>query len=861
MELLERNRELEALASALGQAIDGFGSAVAISGEAGIGKTELVHSFIESCPQNVAVLWGGCDDLSTPRALGPVRDIAIQVGGRLRDLLSSGGPRGDVLDAIFELLEGGRPATVAVIEDVHWADEATLDVLKFLGRRIDRTRALLVLTYREEEVGPDHPLRLAIGDLPPSAVHRLDLAPLSHEAVGMLAHEYAGPTDELYEATGGNPFLVAEALSVPDLSASAAVRDAVRVRASRLSPDALELAESVAVVPTQAERLLLEDIGASSPELLEECRRRGLLEYDDAWVWFRHELVRTAMRDSLTTTRRRDLNRAILHELVARRADVARIVHHAQEAADEAHIAEFAPAAARQASSAASHREAIAHYRLAVAHSAGTTDEERAALLSEYAVECYLANEVPDALDISEQALELWSRLGVAERQGDLLRWQSRFHWWLGHAEDAERTGSAAVELLETVPGAAGLGMAYSNMAQLAMLAQRLQPAVDWSQKAIDVARASGDHATLSHALNNLGSARVRVGDLEGFGLLEESLEIALTHRLDDHVGRAYANLIWTALDYRRYDVADRYLADGLAYAARRDLGGSLNYMTSERARLRFQRGDWDGAEEDVRWVLSQREQPGITHMPALAVQAHLAVRRGDPTGPSVIEDAWKLAEPTGELQRIGSVAAARAELGWLRSDSDSVREAAEPAYTLARSLGQPWVTDELAFWMWRSGDPDVSLDPVETPFALQVAGRWQEAARAWQDIGCPYEYATALLDSDEPEHLLTALDTLDRLGARPAAGLVRRKLRRMGVRSIPRGPRNATRSNPSGLTPRQMEVLELLVAGRTNAEIADALFLSPKTVDHHVSAVLAKLEVSSRSEAAEVAVDRGFFA
>ena len=139
-------------------------------------------------------------------------------------------------------------------------------------------------------------------------------------AVASLAREYSGPTNELYEATGGNPFLVSEALSVPDLSASAAVRDAVRVRVSRLSSDALSLAELVAVVPTQAERRLLESIGGASADLLEECRRRGLIEYDDAWVWYRHELVRTAMRDSLTPARRRELNSAILRELIAERA-------------------------------------------------------------------------------------------------------------------------------------------------------------------------------------------------------------------------------------------------------------------------------------------------------------------------------------------------------------------------------------------------------------------------------------------------------------------------------------------------------------------------------------------------------------
>jgi DNA-binding CsgD family transcriptional regulator/tetratricopeptide (TPR) repeat protein len=858
MDLLERDHELEVLESALDRAIQGNGSVVAISGEAGIGKTELVHAFVGSHRDRLPILWGGCDDLSTPRTLGPFHDIAIQVGGALKDLLGSSAQRGDVLDAIFELLDGGRPATVAVVEDVHWADGATLDVLKFLGRRIDRTPALLVFTYRAEEVGPDHPLPLVIGDLPPNSVHRLQLLPLSKEAVASLAPEYSEAPDELFEATGGNPFLLTEALSVPGLSPSAAVRDAVLVRASRLSPGAHDLAELVAVVPTQAERSLLSHLSDASPEILEECRQRGLMEYDEVWIWYRHELVRSAMHESLTKERRRTLNAAILRELISSNADVARIVHHARQASDHEAIARYAPAAARQASAAAAHKEAIAHYRLACEHAENVEKGDRAALLSEFAIECYLGNEVAEALDLSERALVLWRRMADAEHQGEILRWQSRFHWWLGHAESAEQTGRAAVEILETVPDSTGLPMAYSNLAQLAMLAQDFQPAVDWSEKAMAAAAARNDHATMSHALNNLGSARVRVGDAAGSELLKKSLAIALEHRLDDHAGRAYANLIWIALDCRDYKTADGYLEEGIAYAVKRDLGGSLHYMTSERARLRFERGEWPGADADVRWVLTRPEEPGITRMPALALRARLAVRRGDPDARKAIDDAWSLAEPTGELQRIAPVAVARAELAWLEQDHAAVRAAAAGAYRLAASVGQAWVTDELAFWMWRSGDPNVDLGNSTTPFALQATGHWPEAAAAWESLGCPYERSQALFDSDDSAHLLEALELLDALGAIPAGRLVRAKLHSLGLRQIPRGPRPTTRANPAGLTPRQSDVLGLLVEGCTNAEIADALFISPKTVDHHVSAVLAKLEVSSRREAARIAVDLG---
>jgi DNA-binding CsgD family transcriptional regulator len=304
------------------------------------------------------------------------------------------------------------------------------------------------------------------------------------------------------------------------------------------------------------------------------------------------------------------------------------------------------------------------------------------------------------------------------------------------------------------------------------------------------------------------------------------------------------------------YDLADRYLEEGISYAVKRDLSGNLHYMTSERAALLLERGDWSAAEADVDWVLAQPEEPGITQMPALATRARLAARRGNEGAHQALNDAWSLAQPTGELQRMAPVAAARAELAWLEENTAAIRAAVEASYELAVSVDQPWISDELAFWMWRSGEPSVAFDTPTTPFAMQVVGRWQEAAAAWDEIGCPYQRATALMDSDDSEQLLRALDILDHLGAAPAARLVRRKLRRLGVQSVPRGPRRVTKSHPAGLTPRQVEVLALVVEGRTDAEIAEALFVSPKTVGHHVSALLAKLEVKSRKDAARVAVD-----
>jgi len=853
MDLLERDVELEILESALDDAGTRSGSVVLIGGEAGIGKTRLVRSFAQIHADDARILWGACDDLSTPRTLGPLRDIALQVGGHLGEAVAAG-TRGDVFDAAFETIAGGTRTTMAIIEDVHWADGATFDVLKFLGRRIEQTPTTLLLTYREEEVPADHPLMLVIGDLPASAVYRLHLKPLSKAAVDQLAAGYDGSTDGLFTSTRGNPFLVTEALMSSGGDIPANVRDAVRTRAARLSPQGLAVAGYISVVPSQTEFWLLEALPEFGPEALDECRQRGLIESDGRAAWYRHELVRGAMEESLTPQRRRALNALALESLVSRNADIARIVHHARRAGDAAAIAAYAPAAGRQASAASAHREALAHFRVAVDHVDELPTQQQAQLLTDYAIECYFTNEAVEGLAAAERALAAWRQVEDTTHEGDTLRWISRLQWVLGHSEEAITSGLAAVDVLSSVPRSKELAMAYSNLAQVFMLAQQADAAQTWAAKAIAVARELDDQGTLAHALNNLGSTMLRAGDMEGYPLLEESLDIALAGDFDDHGGRAYANLIWTALDYRQYAKAEQYLEDGLAYAWDRELAGSIYYITAERARLDLERGRWQHAETDALWVLNRPEEPGITQMPALATYARLRVRRGDPDAVETLEEAWHLAEPTGELQRIAPVAATRAEWAWLHNDLSGIRDAIAEAYRRAVEVQQPWITDELTFWMWRAGQNTEPLGGPTTPYALQMGGDWRGAADAWQAIGCPYEQAVALLDGDDPDCLLEALEILDGLGAMPAAAKLRRKLREMGTPAVPRGPRPQTRANPAGLTPRQAEVLELVATGLTNAEIADRLFVSPKTIDHHVSAILTKLGAGSRGEAAEIA-------
>jgi DNA-binding CsgD family transcriptional regulator len=202
-------------------------------------------------------------------------------------------------------------------------------------------------------------------------------------------------------------------------------------------------------------------------------------------------------------------------------------------------------------------------------------------------------------------------------------------------------------------------------------------------------------------------------------------------------------------------------------------------------------------------------------------------------------------------------VAAAQAEAAWLAGDLEAVRAAAGPLYEQACRLRFASLQAELGYWLTKAGAADIRPDSAH-PYALQAAGRWQDAAAAWHTAGCPYEHAAALAESPDPQDRIAALVTLDAMGAAPLARLVRAGLRELGIANIPRGPAMATRTNPAGLTQRQLEVLRLLGDGFTNAEIANRLVVSVRTVDSHVAALLAKLDVGTRREAATRAAELG---
>jgi len=805
--------------------------------------------------------YSGADAMPCLRRARSVRlyDIAPQTQGQLLTLFEQQAPRASIFSAFVDEIQKTKTPSITVVEDVHWADEATLDLLKFLGRRISRIKSMLIITYRDDEVGPDHPLRLVLGDLPHRSVARFRLLPLSEGAVNTLAEREGRRIEDLYEVTGGNPFFVTEVLASKGTGIPSTVRDAVLSRAARLSHASRAVLEFVSVIPARTQMWLLNEAIHPDTALLEECVSSGILRYEADAIAFRHELARRAIADSLSAHRRQSLHALVLTALVNHGSDalLARIVHHAAQAGDSAAVLKYAPVAARQAAALSAHRESASHYQIALQYAGELAQEERAKLFEHRSYECFLTDQCEEALHARREALEIWKQLGNHSREGDNLRWISRIHWFLGRGMEAETFGNEAVKVLEKLPPGPELAMAYSNRAQLHMLADEGEPAVLWGSRAIELARSLGATEILVHALNNVGTAEYHGGNDEGRAKLEESLRLALANNFQEHAARAFTNLADISLRLRNYKLAMRYIDNCIAYTTEHDLLAAKLYMIAWRGRAHFEQGEWDKAADDADSVLSVDRVSAITKISALAVRGHLRVRRGDPHAERVLSEARELAMQTRELQRVVPVASARVESAWLNGDREQVMREARFVLEMAKGHDDPWLRGEFAWWIWRAGGAIEISEKIAAPYALQMSGNWRAAAEAWKQVGCPYEEATALADGNETAQR-DALAIFERLGAGPAAERLRHALRSAGVHGIPRGPRPSTKQNLAGLTTRQMEVLALMAQGLGNAEIAERLFTSTRTIDHHVSTILGKLDARTRAEAVSHAFQSG---
>ena len=629
-------------------------------------------------------------------------------------------------------------------------------------------------------------------------------------------------------------------------------------RAARLSSAGKLLLEAVAVVPPQAELWLLKALAGEADDRLDECLTSGMLTSESVGVAFRHELARLAVEESIPPHRKEDLHRAALAALAnppLGAPDLARLAHHAEAAGDVDAVLRFAPAAAARAASLSSYREAAAQYARALRFGDRLSPAERAELLERRSHACYLTDQNDAAVEAIEEALECRRTLGERLQEGDSLRWLSQILWCPGRSAEAERAAREAVLLLEDLPPGRELAMAYANLAATFSYAARPKEAVTWAGRALELADRLEDTEIAVHARTTIGGCE---GLEEGWEKLEQSLELAQRAGFDEQVARALLNLGGVAVGNRRYDLATPHLQAEIDYCSDRGLERDRRYGLALRARVELDQGRWAEATDSAEAVLGVSRTSITPRIGALVVVGLVRARRGEPGQRAPLEEAWALAEPTGELPRLGQVAAARAEAAWLAGDRDAVLKATEGALQLAAERKWGWLVGELADWNRRAGAAGEIPPETAEPYAFQLAGEWARATELWREIGCPYEAALALADADDEKPLRRSLDELQRLGARPAAAIVARRLRERGARGLPRGPRPATRQNPAGLTRRELEVLALVADGLRNAEIAARLVLSERTVAHHVGAILRKLGVRTRSQASAEAVRLG---
>ena len=851
--LLEREASLALLNEYAAQAAGGEGRLVLLSGEAGVGKSALVERLCRDLP-DARWSWSMCDGLFTPRPLGPLFDLADQLGGALLERGRAEADREELFRTLLGILNAPGVLDVVVVEDIHWADEATLDLLRYLSRRLRGAAVLLIATYRDDGLAAADQLRVTLGDLGSQrGTRRVGLVPLSPGAVRTLAGGSGLPAPELYRLTGGNPFYVTEVLRAGMDEVPPSARDAVLARAARLGAGAREVLDVAALTGARVEARLLESVTGCPPSVLDELLESGLLVADAAWVRFRHEIARLAVAHAVADHRSQVIHGLVLAALRSFGCDDdARLAFHAEAAGDGAAVLRYAAAAARRAARLKSHREAAAQYERALRSAASANPVALAGLHEGLADEIALLDRWEDAETAGERALALWREAGDRLREGDALRRLSRIRWNLCRGREAVDAAEAAVSALEPLGPSVELARAYATFANQRMLYADYDVAIDLARRAQALATRFGATDVLSDALNTQAASRSAQG-LDWAGQMREALGIALAGGHHHEAGRAYTNLSGIHAGKREFAEAERYLEPGIAFCDEHDITTFAICMRGEHANVLERTSRWDEAVALSTEILIKVGPSPANRLCSLIRLGMIAARRGEPGAWGYLDEAAATADEAGEPQNQVPARLARAEAHWLEGELDAARRETELAYDVCATLNG-WLRGAVAVWLRRLGSPRSMGGEIAEPYRRLLDGDPVGAARAWTNLGSPYEAALALADVPDEEALREALGIVIGLGARAAAQVIRQRLRMLGARSIPAGPHAATRKRPFGLTRREHEVLDLICAEHTNAEIAAKLFLSVKTVDHHVSAVLAKLGVPTRAAARRVA-------
>jgi DNA-binding CsgD family transcriptional regulator len=859
MELVERERFLALLRVQLKNIEDGEGHCVFISGEAGIGKTSLVKTFCREQKANCNIYHGACDALFTPRPLAPIYDIMWQVNSDLRPDSYKIEERSELFTGVFRELSNQKKKTIIVFEDIHWADEATLDFIKFFARRISQLQCLFILTYRDDEIHSRHPLKNVLGQLPQDSFTRLKLIPLSRPAVEKMAAEKGYNGEDVYSISGGNPFYVSEILASYSAGVPDNIKDSILSIYNRQDEKTKYVWEILSILPTGFDSKYFEKTEPAYSESVHKSLDTTILILRGEMLFFKHELYRRTIEASLAPLTRISYNKKVLDvfmETYDKNQEIERLVHHAKNANEYDIVVQYAPLAAKQAASVGAHIEASRLYLTAIEYYQGDDKDILIEFYEGYAYECYLTSNTKEGIVYALKSLNIWKEKNNTEKIGNCLRFLSRLWWFAGNRKNAEHYGEQAIEVLNDLPTSSSKAMAFSNMSQLKMLADQSAECISWGEKTIALARELGDEEILCHALNNVGSMQMKIpaSTQRGVELLQQSLEIALKNSYHDHVARAYCNIAGTSCTMKDYSFSRKTLDEGISYCEARDLDTYTLYMLSWKARLNFETGCWKEACHIAENLLKNETPPSAVRIAALAVLAKIKIRRGDdPDAIPLLLEAKEMAFETMELQRIVPVLIGLLEYEWITGKCFIETEAIDRTINMIKGLDFILYNNEFAFWLFKARKQHLSLSGIYEGFDLSSAVKRMKAAALWRKAGSPYMEALALFEGNDNDKR-KAIAIVHKLGANAVYEKMKREMRTSGIKNIPRGIRKTTQSNPALLTTRELDVLALLKEDLQNKEIAARLFISGKTVDHHISSILFKLGVNSRNKAVAAA-------
>ncbi len=843
--LIEREGALALLSQAREQARTG-GCTMLVAGEAGVGKTTLVDAVAAGSGDRV--LRGACEPLFTARPLGPFIDIAAALPEPLASAIAGGGRVHAALPALLDELTA-RPSMV-IVEDVHWADKASLDLIALLGRRMAQTASLLVVTFRDDELAADHPLRQVLGALVgQNAVERIRLQPLSLEGVARLLGQNRQEAQQLYQRTGGNPFFITEVMAEPGAALPSSVADAVLGRVARLEPPARRLLEALSIVPGHVPPALVSALGGSNVDHLDRLFESGMVVRSSNDTVFRHELTRETVASTVDPIRAAELHRTAMEALISAGADPAIIAHHAEQAGATDAVRRYAREAADAAVRMGAHREAAAQYGRAIR--VGNPDPLlEAELLELGGHQAMLSDRFDTALAWMERAVSLRRDFGDAALLSAALMALGRVESCYGRPDDAAKSLSEAFDVISADPDSIQYARALPGQVVAQWNEGRFDDALRSAHLTVELAGRHNDQALLISGLNQVGTLELCFDDQAGWKHLLQSAAVARRENYAEKVGSAYLNILEAAAAQRRSDIVDEHAAGAIDYCTDHGLDLWTRYLEASLARSLMDRGRWDEATA----ALPRNVESSSSPLPRVAADAVLGLtraRRGDSGARAILSQASELA--IGAIPEISiTIMSAVVEARWLGL---TIALPSQPALrellTAADRQRARWDVAATAWWATCLGIELPVLERGGSPWWLMVDGRFDDAAEAWRRLGCPYEEALALCFDTAGDGLDAGLELLDRLGAAAARAAVIRDLRLAGRRKIPRGMRPTTRSNPAGLTARELEVAGLLAEGLRNVDIAERLVVAPKTVDHHVSAVLTKLAVSNRSAVA----------